>query len=166
MLGDVISGNLKHINYSAVLKDNLKFQKEEQDKNFILSAISKELPIKAKKQDIAKSDNESKTAALEEQELPVEVEEEIVPPGEEQPVVAEAIAKQTEVVQTNNLPENYNTIYESVKIKNETGFNLSEDILIPNVEFEDKTNIIIYHTHTCESYTQTKENSYTPSRKF
>ena len=55
---------------------------------------------------------------------------------------------------------------EDIKIKNETNFSLSQEILNPNIDFSNKTNIIIFHTHTCESYTQTKENSYIASRKL
>lgn len=72
----------------------------------------------------------------------------------------------TKVIQANNLAENYNTIYEDIKIKNETNFNLSQEILNSNIDFSNKTDIIIFHTHTCESYTQTEENEYSASRKL
>ena len=72
----------------------------------------------------------------------------------------------TKVIQANNLVENYNTIYKDIKIKNETNFNLSQEILDPSIDFLNKTNIIIFHTHTCESYTQTQEDSYIASRKL
>lgn len=71
-----------------------------------------------------------------------------------------------EVVSENNLSENYNTLYGSVKIKNETSFELTNEILTPNVEFTNKTDVVIFHTHTCESYTETEANSYVPTRKL
>lgn len=76
------------------------------------------------------------------------------------------ISLSTEVIKENNLQENYNVEYKSVRIKNETNFNLTQDILTPNIDYSNKSNIIIFHTHTCESYTQTKENSYISSGNF
>ena len=72
----------------------------------------------------------------------------------------------TEVVSENNISESYNTLYGSVKIKNETSFELTEEILTPNVEYTNINDIVIFHTHTCESYTATAENSYVASRKL
>ena len=39
-------------------------------------------------------------------------------------------------------------------------------MLNPNVEFSNKKDILIYHTHTCESYTPTENNSYTSTGNF
>ena len=72
----------------------------------------------------------------------------------------------TEVISENNISESYNTIYGNVKIKNETSFTLTQDILTPNIEFTNKTDVVIFHTHTCESYTPTEANSYVASRKL
>lgn len=43
---------------------------------------------------------------------------------------------------------------------------MTQDILTPNVEFSDKKNIIIFHTHTCESYTPTEENNYNSTGNY
>ena len=72
----------------------------------------------------------------------------------------------TEVISENNISESYNTLYGSVKIKNETSFTLTQDILSPNIEFTNKTDVVIFHTHTCESYTPTEANPYVASRKL
>ena len=72
----------------------------------------------------------------------------------------------TEVISENNISESYNTLYGSVKIKNETSFTLTQDILTPNIEFTNKTDVVIFHTHTCESYTPTEANPYVASRKL
>lgn len=71
----------------------------------------------------------------------------------------------TKVIDTNNKIDKYTDIYKSVKIKNESKYPLSEDLLTPNVNFKNK-NIIIYHTHTCESYTPTEQNKYEASGNF
>ena len=65
---------------------------------------------------------------------------------------------QTEVVE-NNIPNNFTNSYESVEIKNDTDYNLTEEMLTPNIDI-NKKDIIIFHTHTCESYTPTEEFNY------
>ena len=38
-------------------------------------------------------------------------------------------------------------------------------MLVPDVEV-NKSNIVIFHTHTCESYTATEQNPYTPTGTY
>lgn len=71
----------------------------------------------------------------------------------------------TEVVTENPIKLTYNVEYENVKIKNETSYDLTNDILNPNIEIENK-NIILFHTHTCESYTSSEQYPYTPTGTF
>lgn len=62
-------------------------------------------------------------------------------------------------VQKTNVPEKYTSEYKGVKIKNETKYKLTEEILTPNVTV-NKENILIFHTHTCESYTPSEKYQY------
>ncbi len=71
----------------------------------------------------------------------------------------------TEVISEHNKEDTYNAQYSNVLIKNDTGFELTEEMLTPNIEF-DKTNVVIYHTHTSESYTPTEENQYEANGNF
>lgn len=72
---------------------------------------------------------------------------------------------ETEVVE-NNVPEKYTTEYNGVKIRNETdNIKLTEEMLVPEVDVNMK-NILIYHTHTCESYTPTENYQYEASGNF
>ena len=72
----------------------------------------------------------------------------------------------TEVITENPITESYTQIYNDIKIKNETDFELTDDVLnSSNLEI-DTSNIIIFHTHTCESYTSSDEYSYTPTGNF
>ncbi len=73
---------------------------------------------------------------------------------------------ETEIIKENNKTDTYTNIYKSVKIKNESSYNLTEEMLLPNVDFQNKNDIIIYHTHTCESYTPTETNNYVASGNF
>lgn len=64
------------------------------------------------------------------------------------------------------LKETYTNSYGSVKIKNDTDIKLTNDILKPDYTVKNSKDIFIYHTHTCESYTKTEENSYKATGNF
>lgn len=66
---------------------------------------------------------------------------------------------ETQVVEENNVQTKYNIEYGDVKIKNETDYNLTEEMLTPNLEY-NKQNILIFNTHTCESYTSSEKYPY------
>ena len=70
----------------------------------------------------------------------------------------------TEVVKT-NVPEKYTSEYNGVKIRNETDIKLTKEMLTPTVSVNTE-NIVIYHTHTCESYTPTEKFEYKESGNF
>ena len=71
----------------------------------------------------------------------------------------------TEIVTQNPITENYNVECNGVKIKNETSFNIDNSIL--NTELNiNKNNILIFHTHTCESYTPTEQYNYQQTGNF
>ena len=79
--------------------------------------------------------------------------------------LAQSTNTQTEVVTPNPISENYNVQYGNVKIKNQTTYNLTEDILKPDIKIENK-NIVIFHTHSCESYTSSEKYPYTQTGNF
>lgn len=112
---------------------------------------------KAKDIEVGQDKNES----LDEQNLS-ETEEQKEASAEE--VVTDN--KETKVVTKNPITEKYNKEYNGIKIKNETSYELTDDMLNPgNLEI-DKKDIVIFHTHTCESYTMTENYKYEPSRKL
>ena len=59
----------------------------------------------------------------------------------------EKVAERVEIKDT------YTNTYKSVTIKNLTNIKLTEDMIKPDYKVKNKKDIIIYHTHTCESYT-------------
>ena len=71
----------------------------------------------------------------------------------------------TEIVTPNPIVANPTDTYGKVQIRNQTGYILSQDILTPNIEVNNK-NIIVFHTHTCESYTPTEQNQYESSGSY
>ena len=80
----------------------------------------------------------------------ITTEEDVKPTQEEQ-------EKQEKI----EVKDTYTNEYKGVKVKNLTdNIKLTESILKPDYAVRNKKNIIIYHTHTCESYTQTSKNTY------
>jgi len=71
----------------------------------------------------------------------------------------------TEVIAEKNLTERSTNEYTTVKIKNETDYELTEDILNPDITFSSK-DILIFHTHTCESYTSSETYNYVPTGNY
>lgn len=66
----------------------------------------------------------------------------------------------TEAVSEKNVAESSTNSYGSVKIKNDSDYKLTKEILTPDVEVTNKKDIFIYHTHTCESYTPSEAYNY------
>lgn len=72
---------------------------------------------------------------------------------------------ETEVVTPSPLADAYTTTYNSVKIKNETGYELTQEMLGADITV-NKENIVIFHTHTCESYTSSEQYPYQPTGNY
>lgn len=75
------------------------------------------------------------------------------------------VSPDTAVVTEHNKEDVYNCTYSTVKIRNQTSVNLTQEMLTPDVEF-DKSNVVIFHTHTSESYTPTENYTYVASGNF
>ncbi len=71
----------------------------------------------------------------------------------------------TEIVTKNPIKESFNIELNGVKIKNETSFEINETILQKQLEI-NKENIVIFHTHTCESYTPSEQYPYQQTGNF
>ena len=154
------------------------------EKNSFLSCLDIVIPsigdINNKEENIEKSDTSEikplKMALATELSVidAVEKNEEIIQDKEEEASNKEETAEEikeaetgvkTEVLES-NVPEKYTTEYNGVKIRNETdNIKLTEEMLKPEVNVNTK-NILIYHTHTCESYTKTKKYNYKSSGNF
>ena len=79
--------------------------------------------------------------------------------------LADSQKSNTEIVTPNPIAESYNVQYQNVKIKNQTTYNLTEEILKPDIKIDNK-NIVIFHTHSCESYTPSETYPYTQTGNF
>ncbi len=94
---------------------------------------------------------------------------------EEDGVVANETKEQVEQAGTNletaqvtehNITPKYNGEYGTVKVKNESNREITADTLTPNIALENKKDVIIFHTHTCESYTPTENFNYQMSGSY
>lgn len=137
---------------------NEEYNGEEQEKqneeetNYLEEFLRTEISSIKGIEKIEKYDNIEKTNEnSEEQTSPNEQNEEIILAG------TQGIL--TEVVTQNPIKESFNVQYGKVKIKNETTYNLTDDILKPDITIDNK-NILIFHTHSCESYTPSQQYPY------
>lgn len=71
----------------------------------------------------------------------------------------------TQVITQNPIAENANRQYGNVKIKNQTTYELTDEILNPDIIIDNK-NIILFHTHSCESYTPSEAYNYEQTGTF
>ena len=94
---------------------------------------------------------ESTDLLINEEELTIDDTEELTSQISEIPKDAT-----TEAVEENNITAKYTTSYGSVKINNQSKYDITKEILTPDAEISNKKDILIYHTHTCESYTPSK----------
>lgn len=69
-------------------------------------------------------------------------------------------------VQPSNVPTKYTNTYNSVQIKNESKYSLTEEMLDAKGITVNNKNILIFHTHTCESYTPTENYNYNQTGNF
>ncbi len=71
----------------------------------------------------------------------------------------------TQVITNNPIQENFNVQYGKVKIRNQTETPLTQEMLTPDIKIENK-NIVLFHTHSCESYTASEKYQYNPTGSY
>lgn len=72
---------------------------------------------------------------------------------------------ETQIIDS-GVPNSYTNSYNGVEIKNGTDYTLTDDILHCDTLDINKSDIMIFHTHTCESYTPTEAFTYEESGNF
>ncbi len=134
--------------YNKIEEENTKLHEENFLEQFIKTEISS---IKAM-EEIEKKAEENK------EKNPTEVEEQEI-------ILATTSGNPTEVVTQNPITEKYNIQYENVKIKNQTSFELTNEMLTPDIKIDNK-NVLIFHTHSCESYTSSEKYPYVATGNY
>lgn len=71
----------------------------------------------------------------------------------------------TEVIE-NSVKPRYTNEYQGVKINNQTDYTLTDDMMNPETASVNKKKVVIYHTHTCESYTPSEKLFYEQTGNF
>ena len=140
---------------SSINTENNKTEKKTE--NYLEEFIKTEISSIKGIEKIEKSNNfESENKELEQNEKK---------DTEEKVTLANTGETNTEVVTQNPITESYNAEYGKVKIKNQTTYNLTQEILKPDIAINNK-NILIFHTHSCESYTTSEKYSYTQTGNY
>lgn len=168
----IIIGGIKQIHKNTNNLDTSKLSINIQNVNFI-SCIEDTLPKIKQNNNIQKIQEETKQITSRStylrKMLGVELGmlDKIIEDGEEEeiientPVVEQAaVDVATSQISENNITPKYNSEYGTVKIKNESNKEITSDILTPNISLENNKDVIIFHTHTCESYTATENFNY------
>ncbi len=132
----------------------IKEDGEEKEKNFPERILRVEL---SKMKAVEKSQEENNI------EISENVESNITEPQDEENTNIEGI--KIETVTQNPIKESSNLEIAGVKIKNETSYEINEEILSNTLEI-NKKNIVIFHTHTCESYTPSEAYNYEQTGNF
>lgn len=104
------------------------------------------------------------------------VSENIIKPSDESSISSEDLEEQNRMkevptgIQTevlpNNVPTKYTNTYNSVQIKNESKYSLTQDMLNTEGVTINNKNVLIFHTHTCESYTPSETSKYNQTGNF
>ncbi len=151
----------------SINKEQKESQKEntKKDNNDILEAMlyTQISSIKG----IEKMQENTKKQEVKEENIPTEQEkiEKEETNTENTNKEPEQAGTKTEVITNNPIAENANVRYGNIKIKNQTDYTLTEDMLKPDIEITNK-NIVLFHTHSCESYTSSPNYTYTPTGTF
>lgn len=73
----------------------------------------------------------------------------------------------TESVSERNLAENYNFTYGNVRIRNQSDCDITEETCnTSDLNVNNAKTVLIYHTHTCESYTASEKYNYTMTGNY
>lgn len=133
----------------------IKEDEEEEEETFVGKILSVEL---AQMQQI----HQEETIQTNEDDIQIVEENQDENTQEHQQVSTNA---ETEIITQNPIAERYNVECNGVKIKNETSFEINASILENSLNI-NKENILIFHTHTCESYTPSEQYQYEQTGNF
>lgn len=67
---------------------------------------------------------------------------------------------ETKVIDENNIDASFTDEQNNIQVKNQSKYDVKDLITNSNYEIKNKNKVIIYHTHTCESYTSSDKYSY------
>lgn len=144
-------------------KESMYDNENDEYKNLKLQTNEKNTLIKIMNIELAMINNteKNKIEEKEKEEIVEEKQEDILEKEENKTVEQVQTEVTTEIVKENNLEGRYTDIYDNVKIRNESKYQLTQDILNSDCVINNKKDILLFHTHTCESYTISEKYNYT-----
>lgn len=74
--------------------------------------------------------------------------------------------KETTVIEEKNINATYTQEFNGIKVNNQTDFDITSILEKPLYTFTNPDKVLIYHTHTCESYTSTEQYNYTMTDSY
>ncbi len=146
-----------NIEFPLISSNNVKNKEEKNIYCASNKVLSSELPLIYSLEEYS----ENEKIELAEQTQEISKQEEI---QEEKTEIAEKLP--TEVISDNNIKEKYTNEGRNVKVNNQTNFDINDIINNSNYEVKNKEKVIIYHTHTCESYTSSDAYSYSMTGNY
>lgn len=153
---------------SSYLKNDISKQEESGMKKVLVSELSvfniQELMESENQEEVTEFNDEINNEESKSEEVDINENEIIENANIEENNISSVLP--TKVISSKNKKDTYTDVYKNVRIKNESKYKLTEEMVTPNVDFKNKKDIIIYHTHTCESYTPTENNNYIASGNF
>lgn len=145
------------------------------DETKLISCLEDTIPVMKQMNNTPKEDFEEKVEKINPLKLVVDIqleamnniklkekeeEKEIIEQENVQPQqIEQAQTGLTTKVEESNVPNKFTNSYNGVEVKNETEYNLTEEMLKPDITVNNE-NILIFHTHTCESYTPSQNFQY------
>lgn len=156
--------------YNKIEKENKEINSKVGSKNYLEEFLKTEISSikgieEAEKEDTTVTDNTSVASNSDSSKEDSNNSNGDNTQNVEKITLASQDSVKTEVVTPNPISENANVKYGKVKIKNQTTYNLTEDILNPNISIDNK-NVLIFHTHSCESYTPSEKYSYSQTGNY
>lgn len=146
--------------------DNKQKEKNKNASNVLEGILGTQISIIKEIENFQEKDSKENEIGDVQKEEEKKLENENNPKTEETEEVEMAnIGLKTEIITQNPIQENFNVQYKNVKIKNQTNYQLTPEILEPNIIIENK-NILLFHTHSCESYTSSEKYPYTSTGNF
>ncbi|MBR3883076.1 MAG: stage II sporulation protein P [Clostridia bacterium] len=157
----------KIINDELILASYSNEEKNYDNANVFKNILSEEFAILTEfEKELMEKENQEEVIEIVGVEN-VQINNEVID-KENKEVTDESILRNvsTKVLKENNKKDTFTHVYKNVKIKNESKYELTQEMLTPNYLMLNKKDLIIYHTHTCESYTPSEQNSYISSGNF
>jgi stage II sporulation protein P len=153
--------------YIKYLERELPFTNlnEEQDANentIILKILSLQISLLGQ---IKESKKLSEGYSIEEENILANTEEISNEADNQNEENSKNDSKETIVLKENNINESYTNENSGVKINNQTDYDIGDIVNSSEYDITSKK-VIIYHTHTCESYTATEKYSYQMTDSF